>query len=121
MDQELIKFIKEAKKRGFDDYEIKEPLTKKGWSVNEVEEAFDSLNKIKKEKIMIGKKQRITIEIDKEIIKKLEKRAGKNMFTLEEQIVDVLRRSTIGTKRSGFENEKLDDMLVALFSRKRRK
>ena len=41
--KELVNFIKEARKCGFDDYQIKEPLIKKGWPVDEVDSAFASL------------------------------------------------------------------------------
>jgi hypothetical protein len=39
------------------------------------------------------------------------------MFTLSEQIEDILRRSCLNQKSA--KEEKLDDALVALFSRKK--
>ncbi len=36
----VVEFIREARKRGFDDYEIKEPLLKQGWPIEEVEKSF---------------------------------------------------------------------------------
>lgn len=63
---------------------------------------------------------RITIELDEEIEKVLKKRADKNMFSLIEQIEDILRRSAVssGKKTSPYE-PKVDDKLIGLFSRHR--
>ena len=94
---DLIAFIKEARRRGFDDYEIRTPLIERGWPVDEVEAAFSLIKQ------------------------KLEKCAKSNLFTLEEQIVDILRRSVVNTRVGMHTPEKLDDMLVTLFSRKTRK
>ena len=43
--KELIRFIKEARRRGFDDYEIRVPLIKEGWNSEDVEKAFDSMKR----------------------------------------------------------------------------
>ena len=110
----LVKFIKEARNRGFDDYQIREPLVKKGWTSEEIEKAFCVL------KPKYKYKNKVSIFLDSELLKKLEKRADKNMLTLPEQIEDILRRSTLSLKKKSVE-EKLDDKLVALFSRKQRK
>ncbi|MEK6824712.1 MAG: hypothetical protein AABY02_02550, partial [Nanoarchaeota archaeon] len=59
--------------------------------------------------------------VDDAVLKKLEKRAKGNLFTLEEQIADILRRSVVNTRVGLRTPEKLDDMLVTLFSRKTRK
>ena len=109
---ELINFIKEARKRGFDDYQIKEPLLKNSWPLNEVEKAFASL------KPNTEFKNQVTLFVDSKILKILEKRAKKNMFTVSEQIEDILRRSAVNARKIRKETEKLDDLLVALFSRK---
>lgn len=63
----------------------------------------------------------ITITIDDEAKKILSKRAKKNMFTLREQIEDIIRKSAVRTK-SGKKYRKInvDDKLVAAFSRSRR-
>jgi hypothetical protein len=111
---ELIAFIKEARARGFDDYEIRKPLLDKGWEFHEVERAFNSL----KEPIKF--KNKISVYIDNDVLKVIEKRAKKNMLSVSEQIEDIVRRSAVKSKQSRVTNEKLDDMLVALFSRKRR-
>lgn len=110
--KQLINFIEEARKRDFNDFQIKEPLLKKGWPLNEIEKAFSVL------KPNIEFKNKITIFVDYKILKILEKRAKKNMFTISEQIEDILRRSAINAGKIKREEEKLDDLLVSLFSRK---
>lgn len=110
--KELVKFIKEARNKGFSDLQIREPLIKRGWPLNEVEKAFLVLNP--KFKL----KNQVCIFLSKEILAKLEKRAHKNMFTLSEQIEDILRRSCLG--KGQLKEEKLDDTLVSLFSRRAR-
>jgi hypothetical protein len=109
----LTEFIVEARKRGFDDYEIRKPLIANGWPPGEIEAAFISL-KPKPEH-----KHQLCFYLDSEVLKKLEKRAKRNMFTLEEQVADIIRRSVANAKHAQ-PKEKLDDMLVTLFSRKRR-
>jgi hypothetical protein len=108
----LVKFIKEARRRGFDDYEIKEPLIQRGWPLEEIEKAFVSLKP--KHKF----KNKINIFLDSDILKILDKRAKKNMFTISEQIEDILRRSCLGLKKINKEGEKIDDMFIKIFSRK---
>jgi len=109
----LVRFIKEARKRGFDDYQIKEPLLKRGWALDEIEKAFSVLTPEYKFK------NKVTIFLDSKILKILDKRAERNMLTLPEQIEDILRRSCINAKGIKRQEERLDDMLVSLFSRKR--
>lgn len=110
--QLLVKFITAARKKGFTDSEIKQEITKKGWPDNESEKAFDSLNP--KFKI----KNQVCIFLSNEILSSLEKRSKKNMLTLSEQVEDILRRSCISGKKK-INNEKLDDMLLTCFSRKK--
>lgn len=112
-DKNLVNFIREARRRGFDDFQIREPLLKQGWPAAAVEEAFASL------KLKMSYKNKVTIYLDSEVLKKLEKRAKRNLFTLPEQIEDILRRSAIC--KTAVKAEKLDDTLVGLFSRKKRK
>ena len=114
----LVKFIKEARRRGYDDLQIKEPLLKHGWPVDEIEKAFSSIKNLKPEHKF---KNKVCIFLDSEILKNLEKRAKKNMLNLHEQIEDILRRSCVNSRKLKRQEEKLDDMLVGLFSRKRRK
>lgn len=62
----------------------------------------------------------ITISIDEEVKKIISKRAKKNMFTLREQIEDILRKSAVRTKAGTSKATKVDDKLVAAFSRDKR-
>jgi len=115
---DLVKFIKEARKRGFDDYEIRTPLLKEGWAVYDVECAFNSLKPKKREHINF--KNKVTIYLNNDLLKLIEKRAKRNMLTLPEQIEDILRRSTLSLKKGKLTGEKIDDLLVSLFSRQKR-
>ncbi len=112
--KDLINFIKAARKRGFDDYQIRKPLLNKGWPLKEVESAFSHLNP----KIRIKSKNKVTLYLDDEVLKVLEKRAKKNLMTLSEMIEDILRRSAISSGKTKKSEEKLDDMLIKLFSRR---
>ncbi len=112
--KDLIKFIKEARKRGFDDYQIRDPLLRKGWPLNEVEDAFQEL------KPRVKFKNKITIFLDSDVLKVIEKRANKNLMTISEQIEDIIRRSAVNTSVKKPTQEKLDDMLISLFSRRKR-
>lgn len=112
MNKELLRFIKEARAKSYSDLQIRKALMEKGWAVESIEEVFSFLNP--KFKL----KNQICIFLSSELIEKLEKRAKKNMFTLSEQIEDILRRSCLNQKSS--RAEKLDDTLVSLFSRKQK-
>jgi len=112
MTKELITFILEARKRGFSDNQIREAILDKGWPVKSMESAFDSFNP--KFKL----KNQVQVFLSDDLLKKLDKRAKKNMLAISEQIEDILRRSCINTKKS-LADEKLDDKLVGLFSRKK--
>ncbi len=69
--------------------------------------------------IKLNESSSIMIFLDEELRDALEKRAKKNMFTLSEQIEDILRRSTLSQKlKKSPPEDKLDDKLVGLFSRK---
>lgn len=64
---------------------------------------------------------KLTIHIDEDAKKILSKRAKKNLFTLREQIEDILRKSAVRTKLGlGYRRIKIDDKLVAIFSREKR-
>jgi hypothetical protein len=115
---DLVKFIKEARKRGFDDYQIRTPLIKQGWAVSEIEMAFGSLKRKKREHISF--KNKVTIYLNNDLLYLIEKRAKRNMLTLPEQIEDILRRSTLNQKKGKVCGEKIDDLLVSLFSRQKR-
>ena len=63
---------------------------------------------------------KITISLDKEEVKILNKRSKKNFLTLKEQIEDIIRRSCIRTSKGTYRPLKIDDRLVGIFSRERR-
>ncbi len=64
---------------------------------------------------------KLTINLDKDEIKILTKRADKNYFNLKEQVEDIIRRSCITYKKSQqYYTIKVDDKLVSIFSRMRR-
>jgi hypothetical protein len=118
--QALLDFIKEARARGFDDYQIREPLLKKGWPAEEVEEAFFIL-KSQLKKTQLKYKTKLEIYVDNKVLASIEKRAKKNLFSLNEQVEDILRRSCVNlNKASSSVDEKLDDKFIALFSRRKR-
>lgn len=112
--KELVNFIKEARRRGFGDLEIKKSLLDHHWPLKEVEKAFSFL--VPKSVT----KNQITLFLNDDIIKILQKRAKKNLFTVSEQIEDILRRSTINQRKKTLSEPKIDDFLVSIFSRKRR-
>jgi len=112
--KKLLGFIKEARKRGFDDFQIREPLLKKGWPLEEIEKAFYTL----KPKYKL--KNKVSIYLDSEVLKMIDKRAKKNMLTLSEQIEDILRRSCVNMKKGASNPAKCDDGLVSIFSREKR-
>jgi len=108
----LTKFIKEARKRGFSDLESRDMMIAKGWPVVEIEKAFLLLQP--KFKL----KNQICIFLNNEISAKLQKRAKKNLFTISEQIEDILRRSCATKKRKKF-IDNIDDKFLGYFSRKK--
>jgi len=113
-DKNLVKFIKEARKQGFSDMQIRDALLKNNWPANRIDEAFISFQP--KFKI----KNQVCIFLNDEILNILEKRAKKNLLTLAEQIEDILRRSCI-KKKTTIQQEKIDDLLLTCFSRQRKK
>ena len=116
MSDKLTDFITEARKRGFSDKIIKEAILNKGWSVEKVESAFESLMP------KFKSKNQVCIFLSDDLLETLEKRGKKNMLTVSEQIEDILRRSTLSLKKrssNAIPNEKLDDSLIGLFSRRR--
>ena len=116
--KDLIKFIKEARRRGFDDFEIRKPLLKQGWPLDEIESAFFSIRPKKRVHVLF--KNKIEIYLNDDVLKLIVKRAKKNLLTLPEQIEDILRRSTLSLKKGKMTKENIDDLLVALFSRQKR-
>ena len=126
---ELIKFITEARARGYEDYQIRLPLLDNGWPLKDVEHAFYDIKlaeqkklkkkeKTKSNKTVYVYKNSMTIHLDSEIDKQIAKRAKKNMLTSEEQVEDIIRRSCVNTKKSAEVTDKVDDLFLKLFSRK---
>jgi len=109
----LVNFVREARQKGFSDSKIQESLLNYGWNISAIEKAFSSLNP--KFKI----KNQVCIFLSNELLASLEKRARKNMLTLNEQIEDILRRSCI-RKKTTLGQEKIDDLLITCFSRARK-
>ena len=62
----------------------------------------------------------LTINIEEDAKKILAKRAEKNFMTLKELVEDVVRRSAVHTKKGTVVDDKVDDLLVKVFSRTRR-
>jgi len=113
-DKTLVKFIKQARKKGYSDLEIRKEILSKNYPLLEAEKAFLS-SQPKPEY-----KNQICLFLNSEIISTLEKRAKKNIFTISEQIEDILRRSCI-KKSTTPKQEKIDDKLLLAFSRVQRK
>jgi len=63
--------------------------------------------------------RKLTISLDEDEVKILQKRAKKNLFDLKEQVEDIVRRSCIHS-RKGKTRFKVDDKLVGIFSREKR-
>jgi hypothetical protein len=118
-----VEFIKEARSRGFGDLVIRNALLEKGWPLNEINIAFNYISTMRDEEDEFEEyksKNQITIFLEDDLLELLVKRARKNLLTLPELVEDILRRSTINQKgKKALINEKLDDRLVGLFSRKR--
>ena len=110
--KKLVQFIKEARAKGYEDFQLRQILLKNKWPQNVVDTAFDSL------KPKFKFKNRVELFISNEVLNKLQHRANKNMFTMSEQIEDILRRSTINQKPSSTNSEKLEDNFIKFFSRK---
>ena len=63
-----------------------------------------------------------SIELDKGELKVLEKRAKKNLMTVNEQIQDIIRRSCVNSlNKTSSPKINVDDRLVSIFSRVKRK
>jgi len=85
----------------------------------EIECAFASLKR--KARAHVSFKNKVTIYLDNDLLKMIDKRAKKNMLTLPEQIEDILRRSCLSLKKKPLISGKIDDLLVSIFSRQQRR
>ncbi|MBX4212596.1 hypothetical protein KW787_04045 [Candidatus Pacearchaeota archaeon] len=65
-------------------------------------------------------KSSISVELEIEVKKILEKRAKRELLTLRELVSDILRRSALSTKEST-KKDNVDDPFISYFSRKNRK
>lgn len=119
--QELVNFIREVRRRGYSNDEIVTPLLGKGWTIQEIEFAFkeSEKNQQKTSKELKQGKEKVEVYLSKDIHEIVRKRSRKNMLSIPEQIEDIVRRSCISTKLKKAANEKLDDLLVGIFSRRR--
>lgn len=63
----------------------------------------------------------VTLEIDSDLFKVLERRAKQNFMTLRELIEDIIRRSMLSYRGGAKTEDKVDDALIGIFSRKKRK
>ncbi|MEK6929006.1 MAG: hypothetical protein AABW65_03585 [Nanoarchaeota archaeon] len=66
-------------------------------------------------------KTSIHIVIDEKLKKTLNNRAKKEMLSIEELIVDILRRSTLTYMGKKYYGDKVDDKFLTFFSRKGKK
>lgn len=112
--QQLIAFITEARKRGFSDGDIRKPLFEQGWSAVDITQAFAAAKNVPRNR------NQVCIYLDSAVLHVLEKRAKKNMLSLPEQIEDIVRRSAANSRKGAPKPEKLDDLLVTVFSRKKK-
>jgi len=106
----LKDFITKARERGFSDSVIKNALEEKGWPYKKIEEGFFATQP------KLKYKNQICLFLSNDIINVLEKRSKKNMFTLSEQIQDILRRSCM-KKSTSLKTDNIDDLLIKCFSR----
>ena len=126
---DLLKYIRECRQAGFEDFQIRIPLLDNGWELHEVQKAFEAIRteeekqlkkkRIKDNKIVYVYKNSFTVHLDSEVAKIIEKRAKKNILTAEEQIEDIIRRSCVNLKKKDSEAvDNVDDIFLKLFSRK---
>lgn len=66
-------------------------------------------------------KSSVTLRLDKQLRSILEKRAKRELLTIEELCEDILRRSAISYKEDSLSSDKVDDKFLTFFSRKRKK
>jgi len=65
-------------------------------------------------------KKLLTIEIESDVLKLLQRRAKRNMMSVSELISDIIRRSTVFYRRMPRGMPKLEDKLIGIFSREKR-
>jgi metal-responsive CopG/Arc/MetJ family transcriptional regulator len=65
-------------------------------------------------------KSQVTIFLDTQIKKELDKRAKKELMSTEELVYDIIRRSVVSYKGNNNETDNVDDKFLTFFSRKRK-
>lgn len=102
--EKYVKYIRESRERGFEDYTIKSSLLMKGWPEVEIDKAFSYVNdqEIAKEIQQHDKDyprqsfgSSITLYLEGELRAALEKRANNNGITLQEEIENLLKKSAL--------------------------
>jgi hypothetical protein len=114
INKKLIEFIIKARKKGFLDNAISKALTDKSWPKESVNDHFYYLDNVYNN----PDKNKITLYLDDDLSKIIEKRAKKNLTTVPKQIEDILRRSCVRLKFKNTSPGKIDDLLINIFSRK---
>lgn len=62
----------------------------------------------------------ISINLEKDLFSVLKKRAKKNYLSIQELVEDIIRRSMLSYAKRSPTGLKVDDKLIAIFSRERR-
>lgn len=66
-------------------------------------------------------KTSLSITLDSKVKAELEKRAKKELLSVEDLISDILRRSILSYKGTTKDTDKVDDKFLTFFSRKAKK
>ncbi|MCX8159091.1 MAG: hypothetical protein N3D20_02265 [Candidatus Pacearchaeota archaeon] len=113
VEEKVIEFVRECRRRGFSNEQIKDKLIEGGWSFKEIDEAINFVKKT-------TQKIRLCIGIDEEVAKMLIRRAKRNMMSVEEQAEDILRRSCVSMRKKPLTEEKIvGNHFISIFSRRK--
>jgi len=113
VDKKVVDFIRESRRRGFGDDAIAQKLSDAGWSINEIDAAFNAVKNT-------TPKVRLCANIDEDVAKMLARRAKRNMMSIEEQVEDILRRSCVSMrKKTPGEEKMVGNGFISIFSRRR--
>lgn len=69
---------------------------------------------------MANAKVTLTIDLNQEEMNILRKKAKKNLLSPREMAEDIIRRSCIRSMKKTYQEPKIDDKLVGIFSRQKR-
>ena len=89
-DLRLVNFVREARRRGFDDRKIRESLLSNGWQIKDINSSFDSL------KSEIKSKNSLTIWLDSEVL--LEELGKRWKLLLRGGVIDFDRTARLVLK-----------------------